>query len=389
LCARAPAVHPQIGPHPQLCPVPLARHAPTSDGGMVSSKPGVVLTIVADPELREQADRIAAAAGLRPVAASAPLTRKAWLAAVAIMLDEETARRCERDELPRRDGVILISSTEPEGPTWAAAMAVGAQHVCALPAQDDELVRHLADAAEAAREGPRAGRLIAVTGGRGGAGASTFATALAQVASASLLIDLDPWGGGIDLLVGSESVPGLRWPDLSLRSGRLAWAAVRDALPSHRGVSVLSGARHGHEVDAGAVEAVVDAGRRGGMLVICDLPRRMTAAAAGTLDSADLVVLITTCDVRGVAAASALAPMLRGINPNIGLVVRGPAPGGLRAADAAEVADLPLLAAMRPEPMLAERLERGGLRLWRRSPLGAAARAVLKVLPAGAQVRAA
>jgi secretion/DNA translocation related CpaE-like protein len=356
---------------------------------MVSANPGVVLILVAEAELREQADRVAAAAGLRPLAASAPLTRKAWSAAVAILLDAETARRCESDGLPRRDGVILIGSTEPEGPTWAAAMAVGAQHVCALPAQDDELVRHLADASETAREGPRAGRVIAVTGGRGGAGASTFATALAQIASAALLVDLDPWGGGIDLLLGSESAPGLRWPDLSLRGGRLAWAAVRDALPNHRGVSVLSGARQGHEIDAGAVDAIVDAGRRGGMLVICDLPRRMTSAVAGTLDCADLVVVITSCDVRGVAATSAVAPVLRGLNPNVGLVVRGPTPGGLRAADAAEVAGLPLLAAMRPEPMLAERLECGGLRLRRRSPLGAAARAVLEVLPAGAVVRAA
>ncbi|BBY64429.1 hypothetical protein MHEL_26720 [Mycolicibacterium helvum] len=347
------------------------------------------MILVAEPDLRDQADRVVAAAGLRPLAASTPLTRKAWTAAVAILLDEESARRCERDGLPRRDGVILIASTEPEGPTWAVAMAVGAQHVCALPAQDDELVRHLADAVETAREGPRAGRVIAVTGGRGGAGASTFATALAQIASAALLVDLDPWSGGIDLLLGSESVPGLRWPDLSLRGGRLAWPAVRDALPNHRGVSVLSGARHSHEIDPGAAGAVVDAGRRGGMVVICDTPRRMTSAVASTLDRADLIVVITTCDVRGVAGASALAPVLRGVNPNVGLVVRGPNPGGLRAAEAADVAGLPLLAAMRPEPMLAERLERGGLRLRRRSPLGASARAVLSVLPTGAQVRAA
>ncbi|SBS74753.1 conserved hypothetical protein [uncultured Mycobacterium sp.] len=355
----------------------------------MSTNPGVALILVDEPELREQADRVVAAAGLRPLAASAPLTRKAWSAAVAILLDEETARRCEHDRLPQRDGVILIASTEPEGPTWAAAMAVGARHVCALPAHEGELVRHLADAADAAREGPRTGRVIAVTGGRGGAGASTFATALAQIASAALLVDLDPWGGGIDLLLGSESVPGLRWPDLSLRGGRLAWAAVREALPNHRGVSVLSGARHGHEMDAGAAEAVVDAGRRGGMLVICDLPRRMTSAVAGALDCADLVVVITTCDVRGIAAASALVPVLRAANPNVGLVVRGPTPGGLRAAEAAEVVGLPLLAAMRPEPMLAEHLEHGGLRLRRRSPLGAAARAVLTVLPAGSQARAA
>ncbi|MCX2933101.1 CpaE-like family protein [Mycobacterium sp. CVI_P3] len=355
----------------------------------MSTNPRVVLTLVADPELRDQADRIAAAAGVRPVTASAPLTRKTWLAAAAVLLDVAAARTCERDGLPRRDGVILISSVEPDGPTWAAAMAIGAQHVCALPGHDGQLVGHLADAAESASDSARVGRVIAVTGGRGGAGASTFATALAQAASAALLVDLDPWGGGIDLLLGSESAPGLRWPDLSLQGGRLAWAAVRDALPSHRGVSVLSSARHSHEIEAGAVEAIVDAGRRGGMLVICDLPRRMTAAVTATLDGADLVVVITTCDVRGTAAVSALAPMLRGINPNVGLVVRGPAPGGLRPGEVAEVAGLPLLAAMRPEPMVAERLERGGLRLRRRSPLGAAARAVLEVLPAGSRVRAA
>ncbi|STZ25034.1 helicase/secretion neighborhood CpaE-like protein [Mycolicibacterium aichiense] len=356
---------------------------------MVSSSPGVVLVLAGDTELREQAERVAAAVGLRPMAVSAPLTRKTWSAAVAVILDEDAARSCERDGLPRRDGVILVCPTDPHGPVWAAAMAVGAQQVCTLPAQDAELVRHLADAAESVRDGPRTGRVIAVTGGRGGAGASTFAAALAQVASSSLLVDLDPWGGGIDLVIGSEAVPGLRWPDLSLQGGRLAWSAVRDALPRHHGVSVLSGDRHGQEMAPGAVEAVVDAGRRGGILVICDLPRRMTGAVTCALDTADLVVMITSCDIRGVAAAAALAPVLRGVNPNVGLVVRGPAPSGLRAEEAAAVADLPLLAAMRPEPMLAERLERGGLRMRRRSPLGTAARAVLEILTTGGQVRAA
>ena len=355
----------------------------------MSSSPGAVLIRVAGRELLEQAERIVAAAGLRPVTVSTPLTRNIWSAAAAIILDSDAAASYEHDGLPRRDRVILVTSSEPQGPTWAAAMAVGAQCVCVLPADDGELIRHLSDAADAAREGLRAGQVIAVTGGRGGAGASTFAAALAQTATPALLIDLDPWGGGIDLLLGSESVPGLRWPDLSLQGGRVAWPAVRDALPSHRGVSVLSGARHGHDIEAAAAEAVVDAGRRGGNVVICDLPRRITAAAACTLDGADLVVMVTTCDVRGVAAAAAMAPVLLGVNPNVGLVVRGPAPGGLRAAEAAQVTDLPLLAAMRPEPMLAERLERGGLRVRRRSPLAAAARAVLTLLPAGGRVRAA
>lgn len=356
---------------------------------VVTNSPGAVLTVVADAQLREQADRVAAAVGVRPVSGVEPLTRKAWLAAVAVLLDEDAARRLGQAGLPRRDGVILISATEPEPSTWSAAMAVGAQHVCTLPAQDGELVRVVSDAAESARDDRRDGRVIAVLGGRGGAGASTFAAALAQAASAALLVDVDPWSGGIDLLLGSESAAGLRWPDLSIQGGRLAWPAVRDALPNHHGVRVLSGARHRHELDPGPVEAVLDAGRRGGVIVICDLPRRMTSAAACALDSADLVVLITTCDVRGIAASAAAAPVLRAVNPNIGLVVRGPSPGGLRAGEVAEVTQLPLLAAMRPEPMLAERVERGGLRLRRRSPLRVAARRVLEMLPVGVQVRAA
>ncbi|OSC65365.1 hypothetical protein BVW01_13605 [Mycobacterium tuberculosis] len=197
----------------------------------------------------------------------------------------------------------------------------------------------------------------------------------------ALLADLDPWAGGIDLLVGGETAPGLRWPDLALQGGRLNWSAVRAALPRPRGISVLSGTRRGYELDAGPVDAVIDAGRRGGVTVVCDLPRRLTDATQAALDAADLVVLVSPCDVRACAAAATMAPVLTAINPNLGLVVRGPSPGGLRAAEVADVAGVPLLASMRAQPRLAEQLEHGGLRLRRRSVLASAARRVLGVLP--------
>jgi hypothetical protein len=76
-----------------------------------------------------------------------------------------------------------------------------------------------------------------------------------------------------------------------------------------------------------------------------------------------------------------MASVLAAINPNLGLVVRGPSPGGLRAAEVADITGLPLLASVRAQPQLAERLERGGLRLRPRSALAAAARRVLAVLP--------
>jgi secretion/DNA translocation related CpaE-like protein len=314
------------------------------------------------------------------------VTRKTWSGATAVVLDEAAADRCGRAALPRRAHISVLTATEAATTTWAAGIAVGAQHVLRLPEQERELIGDLADAAESARDRGISslsglnGQVVAVVGGCGGAGASWFAVALAQAATDALLMDLDPWGGGIDLLVGGEATPGLRWPDLALQSGRLNWSSAREALPKHRGISLLSGTRRGYELDAGPVDAVVDAGRRGGVTVVCDLPRRLTDAAQSALDAADLVVVVSPCDVRACAATATIAPVLSAINPHLGLVVRGPSPGGLRAAEVAEIVALPLLASMRPQPRLAEQLEHGGLRLRTRSPLAVAARRVLAVL---------
>lgn len=207
-----------------------------------------------------------------------------------------------------------------------------------------------------------------------------FSAALALSATSSLLVDLDVWGGGIDLVVGAEGATGLRWPDIAFRDGRMSWDAVREALPRHRGIRVLSGSRQAYGIIPGAVEAVVEAGRNGGATVVCDLPRQFTAVTRLVFDAADLVVVVAPCDVRSCAATTAATAALTAVNPNVGLVVRGPSPGGLRASEFAEMVGLPLLASMRPEPMLGEKLERGGLALRRRSPLSAAARRVLAVL---------
>jgi secretion/DNA translocation related CpaE-like protein len=343
-----------------------------------------VLAVLADPTLRDELDRVAAAVGVRVVHAGSalPVSRKAWSAAAAVVLDEAAALGCAVTGLPRRAHVIVASGDDPPPATWAAAIDVGAGHVLSLPAQEHDLVRALAEAAESARDDGARGAVAAVIGGCGGAGASLFAAALAQAANDAMLVDLDPWAGGIDLLVGAETTPGVRWPDLALQGGRLTWSAVRDALPRHRGISLLSGTRRGYELDGGAVQAVLDAGRRGGATVVCDLARRMTDAVETALDAADLVVVVSPCDVRSCAATATLVPVLAAINPNIGLVVRGPAPGGLRADELAAIAGVPLLASMKPQPRLAEQLEHGGLRLGRRSALAAAARGLLALLTA-------
>lgn len=348
-----------------------------------------ILSVVVDVALRRDVDRVAAAAGVRVVHAGEPSSRKVWMAASAIVVDAEGARRCAELELPRRGRILVIGDTEPGTGDWQVAMRVGAQRVLLLPDQEADLMSELSDAAESVRDTERRGAVVSVIGGRGGAGASVFATALAHLAPSALLLDVDPWSGGIDLALGSERETGLRWPDLALGGGRVAYAALCAALPSRRGVAVLSAGPAGAEIDAAALTAVIDGGCRGGATVICDLPRRATPAVDAALDAADLVVLVTPADVRSCASTGAIGQWLTATNPNVGLVVRGPAPGGLRSGDVARITGLPLLAAMRSQPGLSVELEHGGLRPRRRSPLTSAARRVLEVLqPAAVEGRA-
>jgi secretion/DNA translocation related CpaE-like protein len=364
--------------HPQMVHQPSTIVGARVQSGAMSTSGGV-LALVSDPGLRNDVDRVGAAVGVRVVHTSEPSSRKVWEVASAVVLDAETVCRCAELALPRRSRVFLVGHAEPQSKQWEAAIAVGVQRVLVLPDREDDLVAELSDAVQARRTDGR-GAVLAVIGGRGGAGASVFATSLAFAAGNALLVDVDPWGGGLDLALGGEAEVGLRWPDLALQGGRVDYGALREALPARDGVTILSAGRGATEVDAVAFEAVLDAGRRGGATVVCDLPRRATPAVEAALDAADLVVLVSPADVRSCAAAAAMGRWLAASNPNVGLVVRGPSPGGLRPADVAQLVGLPTLAAMRAQPGVASMLERGGLNLRRRSPLASAARRVLAVL---------
>lgn len=157
-----------------------------------------ILALVADEVLRTDVDRVAAAIGARVVHVTEPSSRKVWAAASAVLLDFDGAARCARAALPRRGRIFVVSRTEPSPSDWPLAIAVGAQRILAMPEEEATLVSALSDATEAHREPQRRGAVLAVIGARGGAGASVFATALGHAATRPLLVDLDPWGGGID-----------------------------------------------------------------------------------------------------------------------------------------------------------------------------------------------
>lgn len=347
-----------------------------------------------DEDLLDDVVRLAAAAGAElervPDAAA---VRGRWGAAGLVLLDEDAARAVGRLRPGRRDGVVVVCRGEPPGSVWERAVAVGAEHVVALPEGEEWLVGALADAGSGSG-GAGTGSVIAVVGGRGGAGASVLAVALAARVRAAgarvLLVDCDPLGGGLDLVVGAEDLEGLRWPGLALAGGRVAATSLHEALPSPDGaLTVLSCDRAGPGPEPEAAAAVVEAGRRAGETVVCDLPRHLTPAALAVLDRTDLAVLVVPAEVRAVTAAARVVETVVARGTAVGVVVRGPAPGGLGADDVATALGLEVLACVPPEPGLGAALERGKVPGTGRGPLRDAADAVLAAVGAVSVGRAA
>lgn len=227
--------------------------------------------------------------------------------------------------------------------------------------------------------GPGRPATVGVVGARGGAGASTLAALVAARGArrtAAVLVDLDEPGGGVDVLVGLEDVEGARWPDLAQARGDVDGRDVLALLPRWGRVAVLSADRGRPGAPDAAVVADVLRALAGVVgLVVLDLGRAAVLGGSAPVSSCGRVAVAAVRDLRSVAGAVALRGALVGAGPDIGLVVRGPAPGGLGVAELADAVGLPVLWSGRADAGLARAAERGALA--GRGPAGRAAAAVL------------
>ena len=88
---------------------------------------------------------------------------------------------------------------------------------------------------------PHAVMVVSPTGGVGvSALASVCALELNQRRHACALVDLDCMTGGLDVLLGLEAEPGLRWSGIQAPLGRIEAQALRRELPQWEGMPVLS-----------------------------------------------------------------------------------------------------------------------------------------------------
>lgn len=340
------------------------------------------LLVTADPGLLDDALRLAAAAGVElHVEPEAGAARAAWPTAPLVLVGADRARACVAAGLPRRPAVVLVGLDLDDAGVWRRAVELGAGDVVFLPDAEGWLVDRIARAVE--EDGPPAA-VLAVVGGRGGAGATSLAAALAVTGARqghrALLVDADPLGGGIDLVLGAEEQAGLRWPDLAGSRGRLPAAGLQGALPRLHDLTVLSWDRgDAMTVPGEAVAAVLGAATRSSDLVVVDLPRAVDAAVAAALAATSTVLLLVPAEVRACLAASRVAAAVEPLCRDVRVVVRGPAPAGLEAGAVAASLGLPLAGVLRPEPGLAAALERGEVPAGRgRGPLAAFCRGFLQ-----------
>ena len=295
------------------------------------------------------------------------------------------------------DVVVTDRPDQGAGPGGARVVRVGADgargdddddEVVRLPSGTADLMAVLMAPVAAAR-----GSLVAVVGAVGGCGTSTLAAAIAVRAANSgrvLLVEADPRGTGVDLLLGAEAEPGLKVEDVRAELGGPDPGALWDAAPAvsptcrvlararGRGSAgqpgsgqpgsgltetgltetgltdtgpAAAGSPRGPSSD-GALGAAL-AQRSEGALVVCDAGR--FGGDDPVLGRADLVVVVTRADLQGAVAAGRSTGDLRGAV----LVVRTQRGDPLHPADVAESAGIPRWHAL-PEVRAVRRLAGSG-----------------------------
>lgn len=323
---------------------------------------GRLLFVGPDSDIRTEVLRLAAAVGLPAQAVeAAELGHGMWSAPELVVIEAGCADQVCSAALPRRSGVLIVTTARPGAGLWSTAVRIGAEQVLELPAGQTWLGDRLAELADGS--GPL-GILIAVIGGCGGAGASTLAAALALNAARSgqqpVLLGADPWDGGIDIVLGAEDVGGPRWPDLAAVSGRLSTSAILDGLPNAHGVRFLSSARrHPSRIPLPALSAVVTAARRTGGPVVVDLPRGAEESARWLGGVADLGLMLCSATVPGVLASRAMVAELAWTAANSGLVVRHGRGHEINDDALADTVGLPVILRMREESQLRREAQRG------------------------------
>ena len=248
------------------------------------------------------------------------------------------------------------------------------------------------------------GVVLAVVGASGGCGASTLAAACALHAAESGwsvgVVDGAAGGAGIDVVLGIEHVPGVRWPDLAGCRGRVDGPGLLSRMPRAGAVAVLAHCRDSPaQIGADAVRGVFAGLVEVLDLVVVDVPRswalqdwalrdwvlrEAAVREAALLDFAPReaalpslrAVVVAGAGIVELAALAATAPRVA----ETYLVLRGRRLSRSLLDDVGAALDLPVLGVLDDDPSVGRDLARGIPPGRSRGPLADLARAVVEAL---------
>lgn len=355
-----------------------------------------------------------------------------WRRAPAVFVDASAARRLAGR--PHCEGAIFLIRSDTEAEDTQVAKVLAPVYSASLPADNVDIVE-LLGRAEVRPDGPRlsdfqhsssllnhqhtpvspasadvitapgtepvpnvpatttdsTATCLMVVPAVGGAGASITAAASALVLSREkpiCLVDADALAGGIDLVLGMETEPGLRWQDFSAADGRLDGAALYEALPScprSPALKVLTWTRsrtpetaYNHASAATKFDSADRPGRtdrpddvrhiastiscliHAGITVIVDCPKQVEyVTTLGAL--ADDTVIILPTSVRAIAAGGHLASVCAQAGFTPSLAVRHQQHRDISVEEVEYALDLPIAGEIEYCKKVAHEIDVGGL----------------------------
>lgn len=366
------------------------------------------------------------------VSTGAGVSSALWRRAPAVFVDASAARRLAGR--PHCEGAIFLVRSDTEAEDTQVAKVLAPVYSASLPADNVDIVE-LLGRAEVRPDGPRlsdfqhsssllnhqhtpaspasvdvitapgtepvpnvpatttdsTATCLMLVPAVGGAGASITAAASALVLSRErpiCLVDADALAGGIDLVLGMETEPGLRWQDFSAADGRLDGAALYEALPScprSPALKVLTWTRsrtpetaYNHASAATKFDSADRPGRtdrpddvrhiastiscliHAGITVIVDCPKQVEyVTTLGAL--ADDTVIILPASVRAIAAGGHLARVCAQAGFTPSLAVRHQQHRDISVEEIEYALDLPIAGEIEYCKKVAHEIDVGGL----------------------------
>jgi len=249
-----------------------------------------------------------------------------------VSVEEPVARALQTieavgDALP--DTPTIVYSSLADAASVRRAMVSGARDYLIKPVKPEDLTRAIYGVMEQEerrrmrasgerQQAPARGTVITVFGAKGGIGKTTISTNLATAlvratSSTVVLVDMDTRFGDVAIMMDVAVEQSIA--DLARRVGEMDRDTVRDYLVRHHsGVMILPAPLHPTEwrnVTPQQITKIINLLAESHDYVIVDTPGTFNEIVAATLESAGLILLVTSMDIASIKDTALALEMLQ------------------------------------------------------------------------------